>query len=114
MSSRGPFRSTIGLTLLGLVALVATGLPLSYDVDHGSDIAHMEHDHGGHGTVLIEQNAQLQSKSAGHALAPTPAETPWAEASASNEPIVQARFNLHRGRDPPSEIRPRAPPICVI
>ncbi len=97
--------------MCGLVALVATSPPLSFHADHRSDAAHMEHDHGGHGTVLIDQDEQLLSKT-GSFVAPLEATVlPWTDSPLSIERSAQTGAFVHGGRDPPENSRPRAPPI---
>ena len=113
MSRRNAFRSCANSALCGLIALVATGLPLSHDADHRSDAAHLEHDHGGHGTVLVEQDVQLLGKPFSFAAVPGAVTARWTEALAVVEPRVHARTHAHRGRDPPAESRPRAPPSNI-
>ena len=113
MIRRSTLRSLASLALCGLVALFATGLPMSYDADHQSDSAHIEHDHGGHGTVLLEQDEQLLTKSNSFSAVALPNLLPWTEAAATVENPPQGRSFQHKGRDPPRESRPRAPPITT-
>jgi hypothetical protein len=111
MTRRSTLRFLANLALCGLVALFATGLPLSYDADHQCDSAHIEHDHGGHGTVLLEYDEQLLSKTLSFTAVDGPQTMPWTEAVANGEHPRHRRSFTHNGRDPPRDSRPRAPPI---
>jgi hypothetical protein len=111
MTRRSTLRSLASLALCGLVALFATGLPLSYDADHQSDSAHVEHDHGGHGTALLEYDEQLLSKTLSFTAVDGPQTMPWTEAVANGEHPRHGRSFTHNGRDPPRDSRSRAPPI---
>ena len=111
MTRRSTLRSTANFALCGLGALFATGLPLSHDADHTSDAAHIEHDHGGHGMVLLDQDEQLLTKSLSFSAVAGPITMPWTEAAASVENPNQGRSFTHKGRDPPKDRRSRAPPI---
>ena len=111
MNCRSPLRSFACTALCGLVALFATGLPLSHNADHASEAAHIEHDHGGHGMVLLDHDEQLSSKTVSFSAVAGPITMPWTEAAASVENPTLGRSFTHKGRDPPKDARSRAPPI---
>ena len=113
MTCSSPLRSLANLALCALIALYATGLPLSHDADHQSDAAHVEHDHGGHGSFLLEQEEQLLSKTVGFSAIIEMIQLPWAEATANAVRLPQERSFDNSGLDPPNDTRPRAPPITV-
>ena len=113
MALRDVFRSSASCILCGLVALFATGLPLSHAADHQSASTHMEHDHGGHGVVLLEYDEQLLSKTLDLSAAAVPVLPRLSEAEAVFECPFQERPFPHKGRDPPKVCRPRAPPILL-
>jgi hypothetical protein len=99
--------------MCGVVAVSVTGLPLSHDTDHCADVAHLEHDHGGHGTVLLEQDEQLLSKTLSFSALTTVIALPIIQPATIIEPPAHRRSLEHPGRDPPAETRPRAPPILT-
>jgi len=114
MKSRGSIRSLSGLIVCGAVAVSAIGLPHTHDVDHRADVAHVEHDHGGHGTVLLDQNSQLLSKTFSlscFTVLTGPMSAPSIEPVITVEPFNLSQSLAHPGRDPPGENRPRAPPF---
>jgi len=113
MNRRSPFLSLSSAVMCSVVALSATGLPLPHDADHGVDVAHVEHDHGGHGTALLEQDEQLLSKTFDFAAVTTPMILPLSEPATSNTSYAHGPSCDHPGRDPPDESRPRAPPILT-
>ncbi len=113
MNRRSPFLSLSSAIMCGVVALSVTGIPLSHDADHGVDVAHVEHDHGGHGTVLLEQDEQLLSKAFDFSAVTTPMILPLSEPATSITSFAHGPSFDHPGRDPPDESRPRAPPILI-
>jgi hypothetical protein len=96
-----------------VVALSVTGLPLSHHADHDGEVAHIEHGHGGHGAVLLEQDEQLLSKAFGFAAATTSITAPLREPAVIVESAAHGSLFAHPGRDPPADGRPRAPPILI-
>ena len=97
----------------GLVALSLTGLPLPHHADHDAEVAHVEHGHGGHGTLLLQQDERLLTKtvdvSAPAAATPAFLSSPVvARVSPTHGPSLP-----HPGRDPPGNSRPRAPPALT-
>jgi hypothetical protein len=96
-----------------VVALSVTGLALSHDADHRADVAHVEHDHGGHGTVLLDQDERLLSKTVELAAVTAVMTLPLSELATSSETSADGPSIAHPGRDPPDESRPRAPPILI-
>jgi hypothetical protein len=113
MNRRSPFRSLSCAILCGVVAFSVTGLPLSHHADHDGEVAHVEHGHGGHGTVLLEQDERLLSKTFDFHAVITPIALPFTEPAAIVESPVLGSSFAHPGRDPPEESRPRAPPILI-
>jgi hypothetical protein len=110
MIRRGLGQSVLSAFMCGVVAASVTGLPMSHAADHGSEAAHVEHDHGGHGTTLLEQDEQLLSKSFSFtALSSMPAPPIGDPVTVAVTPIHSRRLE-HPGRDPPEQARPRAPP----
>ena len=99
--------------MCGVVAVSVTGLPLSHDADHCAEVAHLEHDHGGHGTVLLEQDEQLLSKTLSFSALTAVIALPFGEPATIIEPPTHGQSLEHPGRDPPAEARPRAPPILT-
>jgi len=90
-----------------------TGLPHAHDSDHGTEVAHIEHGHGGHGTMLLEQDEQLLSKTFDFSAVATPVALPFSEPAVIVESSAHGSSFAHPGRDPPEESRPRAPPILT-
>jgi len=113
MKRRSPIQLSVTVALCGLVALVATGLPVSHRADHQSDMAHLEHDHGGHGTVVLEQDEQLLTKLFSFSAVRGAIAAMWTEAGPSIEQAVQIGSHRYHGRDPPLESKPRAPPSII-
>ncbi len=113
MNRRSPFRSLSCAVLCGVVAISVTGLPLSHHADHGDDVAHIEHGHGGHGTVLLEQDERLLSKTFDFSAVDAPIALPFSEPTTTIESSGRGSSFAHPGRDPPAESRPRAPPILI-
>lgn len=113
MNRRGTLRSLSCATLCGVVALSVTGLPLSHHADHGGEVAHIEHGHGGHGAVLLEQDEQLLTKAFGFSVVNTPIVEPLSEPAMIVASSAHGSSFAHPGRDPPEKNRPRAPPILI-
>jgi hypothetical protein len=99
--------------MCAVVALSVTGPPLSDHADHPADVAHVEHDHGGHGTVLLDQDERLLSKTFELSAVTAEMDLPLSEPATSGESSAHGPSFSHRGRDPPDESRPRAPPILT-
>ncbi len=97
--------------MCGVVALSVAGLPLSHDADHRADVAHVEHDHGGHGTALLDQGERLLSKTFDFSAVSAAMTLPLSERATSSESSTHRPTFARPGRDPPHESRPRAPPI---
>lgn len=99
--------------MCSMVALSVAGVPVSHDADHSGDVAHVEHDHGGHGTVLIHQDERLLSKTISFSALTAPMVLPLIGPAANIEVFTHSPSFAHPGRDPPEESQPRAPPILI-
>jgi hypothetical protein len=106
----GLHRPVSGAILGVVIAFSVTGLPMPGRADHGAEVAHVEHDHGGHGVVLLEQDERLLSRSL-DLPACTTVRTPSLSVSATGtRSFAYGQSFVHPGRDPPPATRPRAPP----
>lgn len=99
--------------LFSAIALSAIALPLSGQADHPAYVAHIEHDHGGHGTVLLDQDERLLSKTFEFSAVTVEMTTTAIEPATSGEFSAHRTSFAHLGRDPPDESRPRAPPTLT-
>ena len=98
--------------LLGLAAIVATGLPVPSGADHDGQTCHIEAGHGGHGTVLVAREDRLQSRVSVDFVAITVPAPDWIEPLSLHETTATARSVVPLSRDPPLA-RPRAPPLTT-
>lgn len=101
-------RSALSVAL-GLVATVATGLPVPSGADHDGQTSHIEVGHGGHGSVLVARDDRLQSRVSVQFVAITVAVPDFREPLALRETTAAAESVVPLSRDPPLA-QPRAPP----
>ena len=112
MAYRPRFRLLVSAALTGVVGIVGTGMPRLAGADHYGHETHLEVAHGGHGCVLAEQDVQLQTETFGLAVVPLPNVAPTPEAASVFVLLRLSGHKIHRGRDPPTQHRERAPPFA--
>lgn len=99
----------LGVVLTAITLVAAIPVPVHHHADHPDEAVHLEHDHGGHGGLLEQEEARVpapQGPATVHAVA---LELPGAPTKFRSRPAPDD-FLIPPGRAPPPDL-PRAPPL---
>ena len=97
------------LTVATLVAAVP--MHVHHHADHGGEVVHLEHDHGGHGGLLEQGEATVPAPHGPVALFTVALRIPEVDRKTSTRPASED-FLSPMERAPPPDL-PRAPPLLT-
>ncbi|NIP58937.1 MAG: hypothetical protein GWM92_11495 [Gemmatimonadetes bacterium] len=100
---------TLVLLLAAITLVAAVPVPAHHHADHPDEAVHLEHDHGGHGGLLEQEEARVPAPYGPPALQTVAVEIPEGEAAFRSRPAPDD-FLVPLGRPPPPDL-PRAPPL---
>ena len=100
---------TFALVLAVVTFAAAAPIPVHHHADHGDEVVHLEHDHGGHGGLLEQDEARVPTSPGPQAIGTFEAELP--RSPLRHSALQRADdFLSPLGRAPPPGL-PRAPPL---
>lgn len=103
-----PLPRILSLALAAATLVAAAPVPAHGHADHPDDVVHVEHDHGGHGTLLERDDARIPAPH-GPALHREAARRVAGEPPSITAAPAVEDFLVPPGRAPPPHL-PRGPP----